>query len=53
MIYILWRVHSGPVLQGEGTLLATGSYDGQARIWTTNGRSFFVSLDSVLAFKEF
>ncbi|KAI5325269.1 hypothetical protein L3X38_034343 [Prunus dulcis] len=22
---------------GEGTLLATGSYDGQARIWTTNG----------------
>ncbi|KAB1200294.1 F-box-like/WD repeat-containing protein TBL1XR1, partial [Morella rubra] len=24
-------------LVGEGTLLATGSYDGQARIWTTNG----------------
>ncbi|KAL2333481.1 hypothetical protein Fmac_014694 [Flemingia macrophylla] len=24
---------------GEGTLLATGSYDGQARIWTTNGRA--------------
>ncbi|KAM7264832.1 hypothetical protein ACFE04_002515 [Oxalis oulophora] len=22
---------------GEGTLLATGSYDGQARIWATNG----------------
>ncbi|CAJ1929442.1 unnamed protein product [Sphenostylis stenocarpa] len=22
---------------GEGTLLATGSYDGQARIWTTDG----------------
>ncbi|XP_027344964.1 WD40 repeat-containing protein HOS15-like isoform X2 [Abrus precatorius] len=22
---------------GEGTLLATGSYDGQARIWTTSG----------------
>ncbi|KNA08380.1 hypothetical protein SOVF_163130 [Spinacia oleracea] len=22
---------------GEGTLLATGSYDGQARIWNTNG----------------
>lgn len=22
---------------GEGTFLATGSYDGQARIWTTNG----------------
>ncbi|KAE9597651.1 hypothetical protein Lal_00041596 [Lupinus albus] len=22
---------------GEGSLLATGSYDGQARIWTTNG----------------
>ncbi|XP_040866995.1 WD40 repeat-containing protein HOS15 isoform X3 [Glycine max] len=29
---------------GEGTLLATGSYDGQARIWTTNGRSFFCIL---------
>lgn len=25
--------------QGEGTLLATGSCDGQARIWTTNGMS--------------
>ncbi|OMO56545.1 hypothetical protein CCACVL1_26457 [Corchorus capsularis] len=24
-------------IEGEGTLLATGSYDGQARIWTTNG----------------
>jgi len=30
------------VVQGEGTLLATGSYDGQARIWTTNGRHFYV-----------
>lgn len=29
------------VVQGEGTLLATGSYDGQARIWATNGMSFF------------
>lgn len=25
-------------LQCEGTLLATGSYDGYARIWTTDGR---------------
>ncbi|WVZ09269.1 hypothetical protein V8G54_013799 [Vigna mungo] len=28
---------------GEGTLLATGSYDGQARIWTTNGRNIILS----------
>jgi hypothetical protein len=26
------------LMQGEGTLLATGSYDGQARIWGTNGK---------------
>lgn len=32
------------VVQGEGTLLATGSYDGQARIWTSNGRAFFFVL---------
>lgn len=25
------------ILQGDGTLLATGAYDGQARIWNTNG----------------
>lgn len=25
------------LIQGEGTMLATGSYDGQARIWGTNG----------------
>ena len=24
-------------LQGEGSLLATGSYDGQARIWSKDG----------------
>ena len=31
-------------IQGEGTLLATGSYDGQARIWTTNGKSLQIIL---------
>ncbi|WVZ22587.1 hypothetical protein V8G54_001131 [Vigna mungo] len=30
-----WRDEKS--ISGEGTLLATGSYDGQARIWTTNG----------------
>lgn len=25
-------------LQSEGTLLATGSYDGFARIWTKDGK---------------
>lgn len=30
------------LVQGEGTLLATGSYDGQARIWTTNGKQTIV-----------
>jgi hypothetical protein len=27
----------GYFLQGDGSLLATGSYDGQARVWTKDG----------------
>lgn len=29
------------LLQSEGTLLATGSYDGFARIWTKDGKSYY------------
>ena len=32
------------LIQGEGTMLATGSYDGQARIWGTNGKQMIVFL---------
>ncbi|KAE8707038.1 F-box-like/WD repeat-containing protein TBL1XR1 [Hibiscus syriacus] len=36
--------------QGEGTLLATGSYDGQARIWTTNGPTLDVDWRNNVSF---
>lgn len=32
---------NGMTVQGEGTLLATGSYDGQARIWSKDGMAHF------------
>lgn len=35
---------SASVLQSEGTLLATGSYDGFARIWTKDGELLFFLL---------
>ncbi|KAF2285043.1 hypothetical protein GH714_037531 [Hevea brasiliensis] len=35
---------------GEGTLLATGSYDGQARIWNTNGPILDVDWRNNLSF---
>lgn len=35
---------SGP--QSDGTLLATGSYDGFARIWTEDGKSASLMLGS-------
>lgn len=36
--------------QSEGTLLATGSYDGFARIWTKDGMNFSNFID-VLSYK--
>lgn len=33
------RVTSVSVFQSDGLLLATGSYDGFARIWTIEGRT--------------
>lgn len=32
-----------PLWQSEGTLLATGSYDGFARIWTKDGEMIWIS----------
>lgn len=38
------------LFQSEGTLLATGSYDGFARIWTKDGKccAFWASCDMLL-----
>lgn len=36
------------LLQGEGTLLATGSYDGQARIWSRDGKTLIFPLKKLL-----
>lgn len=38
------------VFQSEGTLLATGSYDGFARIWTKDGSTLLCSFFNVLSF---
>lgn len=36
------------LLQGEGTLLATGSYDGHARIWSKDGKALIFPLKKLL-----
>jgi len=30
------------ITKGDGTLLATGSYDGQARIWSRDGELLYI-----------
>ena len=41
IVYCIYSLVHGSVLciiQCDGTLLATGSYDGYARIWSTEGK---------------
>ena len=38
--YVTLTVHYLFTLQSDGTLLATGSYDGFARIWTKDGMEY-------------
>ena len=40
-------------LQGEGSLLATGSYDGQARIWSKDGKLFETESPQYYSLKAF